>query len=185
MAWTPTRCGFSNLRTEPALTLDAEDQPHLQRAKWLAQTAVLLAPEGDDGLRDLLAEINAISAVWEEERGASSAASMFWNVAFDYVGGGRADVAIPLLQRLNETGFRRYQEGHYAVAAVLLRRAVLLAHRNLGPEHPDVAQSLNNLAWCPRGAGALRRGRDDLSAVAEATGEGPRPRAPGRGHQPQ
>ena len=132
---------------EVALTLDAEDQPHLQRAKWLAQTAVLLAPEGDDGLRDLLAEINAISAVWEEERSASSAASTFWNVAFDYVGGGRADVAIPLLQRLNETGLQRYQEGHYAVAAVLLRRAMLLAYRNLVPEHPQTLGTRHNLAF--------------------------------------
>ena len=71
-----------------ALTLDAEDQPHLQRAKRLAQTAVLLAPEGDGGLQDLLAEINAIRAVWEEERGASPTANMLWNAAFDYVGGG-------------------------------------------------------------------------------------------------
>ena len=57
---------------EVALTIDAEDRPHLQRAKRLAETAVLLAPDGDGGLRDLLAEINAIRAVWEEEHGASA-----------------------------------------------------------------------------------------------------------------
>ncbi|MGZ9275436.1 MAG: tetratricopeptide repeat protein, partial [Nitrospira sp.] len=72
---------------------------------------------------------------------------MFWNVAFDYVGAGGAGVAFPLLQRLNETGLRRYQEGHYAVAAVLLRRAVLLAHRTFGRQHPNTLTTRHNLAF--------------------------------------
>ncbi|MGZ9275437.1 MAG: hypothetical protein ACXW34_11925 [Nitrospira sp.] len=36
---------------EVGLTLDAEDRPHLQRAKQLAEAALLLAPEGDSGLQ--------------------------------------------------------------------------------------------------------------------------------------
>jgi hypothetical protein len=33
------------------------------------------------------------------------------------------------------------------VAAVLLGRAALLAHRNLGPEHPETLTARSNLAW--------------------------------------
>lgn len=131
---------------EVGLAIDAEDRPHLERAQQLAKAVVLLTPEESRGLHDFLAEINAICADWVDEHGASSAASTFWNVAFDYVGGGRGDVAIPLIQRLNETGLGRKQEGHYAVAAVLLRRAVLLADRNLDPEHPYTLLTRHNLA---------------------------------------
>ncbi len=130
---------------EVALTLDAGDRPHLQRAARLAEAAVLLAPERDAGLRDLLAEINAILAVWAEEHGEWPTASELWNTSFDYVGGG-PDVDFPLLQRLQETGIRRYREGHYAVAAVLHRRAALLSHRNLGREHPETLKTRNDLA---------------------------------------
>ena len=131
---------------EVALTIDAEDRPHLQRARRLAESAVLLAPEDDGGLRDLLAEINAIRAVWEDEHGVSPTANMLWNAAFDYVGGSRPDVVVPLIHRLHETGKRRYREGHYMVAAVLLGRAALLAHRNLGGEHPHTLMTRGYLA---------------------------------------
>ena len=126
---------------EVALTVDAEDRPHLQRANRLAEAAVLLAPEGDGRLQNLIAEINAIRAVWEDEHGVSPTANMLWNAAFDYVGAGRPDVVVPLIQRLKETGKRRWQEGHYTVAAVLFGRAALLAHRNLGAEHPDTLRA--------------------------------------------
>jgi hypothetical protein len=139
-------CCHEMAEVELALTADAGDRPRLQRAEWLAQTAVLLAPEGDGGLRDLLAEINAIHAVWQEEQSASPKSDMHWNAGFNYVGDGGPDVAIPLMRRVHETGLRRYREGHYAVAAVLLRRAALLAHRNLGREHPDTLTMRNNLA---------------------------------------
>lgn len=36
--------------------------------------------------------------------------------------------------------------GHYAEAEPLYRRALVIAEKALGPEHPDVATSLNNLA---------------------------------------
>jgi tetratricopeptide (TPR) repeat protein len=129
---------------ELALTVDAGDRPHLERAKRLAQTAHLLSQESR--LSDLLAEINAIRAVWQEKRGSSPTADMHWNAAFDYVGEGGQDVALLLIPRLNDTAMQRYREGHYGVAAVMLRRTALLADRNFGREHPDTLTTRNDLA---------------------------------------
>ena len=38
------------------------------------------------------------------------------------------------------------EQGQYAEAVPLYRRALAIAEKALGPDHPDVAQSLNNLA---------------------------------------
>jgi len=39
-----------------------------------------------------------------------------------------------------------YNQGHYAQAIPLAERVLVIHEKALGPEHPDVAQSLNNLA---------------------------------------
>ena len=43
-------------------------------------------------------------------------------------------------------GYETYQEGQYAEAEPLFRRALAIWEKALGPQHPAVAQSLNNLA---------------------------------------
>ncbi len=50
----------------------------------------------------------------------------------------------------------------------------------LGPDHPDVASSLNNLAELYQATGRLRAGRAALPARARDLREGARPRAPRR-----
>ena len=39
-------------------------------------------------------------------------------------------------------------QGRYAEAEPLYKRALAIGEKALGPDHPDVAQSLNNLASC-------------------------------------
>ena len=60
-----------------------------------------------------------------------------------------------------------------------------IREKALGPEHPDVATSLNNLAVLYRRPGPVRQGRAALPARARDLGEGARPRASRRGHEPQ
>ena len=48
--------------------------------------------------------------------------------------------------RLNEEAVALYRAGKYAQAVPLLQRALAIQEKALGPEHPDVALSLNNLA---------------------------------------
>lgn len=131
---------------EVALTLGAEDRPHLHRAERLAEAAALLAPGEQGDLRALRADIAVMRAVWEEDAKAFDAADAHWNTAFDYIGGVQPSIAAPLFQRVYEIGMRRYSEGHYAVAAILLRRAVLIAERTLGPRHINTLTTRNNLA---------------------------------------
>jgi Tetratricopeptide repeat len=38
-------------------------------------------------------------------------------------------------------------QGQYAKAEPLYQRPLAIREKALGPEHPDVAASLNNLAW--------------------------------------
>ena len=47
---------------------------------------------------------------------------------------------------LNNLAMLLHTEGKYAEAEPLHRRALAMREKALGPEHPDVAQSLNNLA---------------------------------------
>ena len=54
--------------------------------------------------------------------------------------------ALDRARQLNAEVVRRYQDGHYADAIPLAREALALREAALGPHHPDVAQSLNNLA---------------------------------------
>ena len=47
---------------------------------------------------------------------------------------------------LNDVGFYLYQRGRYTGVEPLYRHALASREKALGPEHPEVAQSLNNLA---------------------------------------
>jgi tetratricopeptide (TPR) repeat protein len=40
-----------------------------------------------------------------------------------------------------------YAQGKYTEAEALYQRALKMREQVLGPQHPDVANSLNNLAW--------------------------------------
>ena len=47
---------------------------------------------------------------------------------------------------LNQEVISLYQKGEYDRAVVVAREALEVAEENVGPDHPDVAGSLNNLA---------------------------------------
>ena len=47
---------------------------------------------------------------------------------------------------LNREVASLYQQGQYDSAVVVAKKALELAEKNVGPDHPDVAMSLNNLA---------------------------------------
>jgi CHAT domain-containing protein/Tfp pilus assembly protein PilF len=49
-------------------------------------------------------------------------------------------------ERLMQQAFELYQQGKYAEAIPLAQRSLAIREKVLGPEHPDVATSLNNLA---------------------------------------
>ena len=42
--------------------------------------------------------------------------------------------------------FKGYKTGNYGRAVVVAKKALEVAEENVGPYHPDVAASLNNLA---------------------------------------
>ncbi|MEO5364560.1 MAG: tetratricopeptide repeat protein, partial [Magnetococcus sp. DMHC-8] len=54
---------------------------------------------------------------------------------------------------LNEEVDRLYQAGEYERAVVVAREALEVAKTQAGPDHPDVAASLNNLALLCRAQG--------------------------------
>ena len=54
---------------------------------------------------------------------------------------------------LIEAGYYLDERGRYAEAALLLERALAICERIFGPDHPDVAQSLSNLATVYRKQG--------------------------------
>src|SRR6202521_4695264 len=49
-------------------------------------------------------------------------------------------------EALNKQVIELYRAGKYAEATPLAERALAIREKALGPDHPDVAQSLNNLA---------------------------------------
>ena len=67
-------------------------------------------------------------------------------------------------------------QGRYADAEPLYKRALAISEKALGPDHPDVATSLNNLAVLYRAPGPLCRRRAALQARARDLGKGARPR---------
>ena len=54
---------------------------------------------------------------------------------------------------LNEEVKSLYQKGQYDRAVVVAKKALTVAEVNVGPDHPDVATSLNNLAEVYRAQG--------------------------------
>jgi tetratricopeptide (TPR) repeat protein len=54
---------------------------------------------------------------------------------------------------LNEQTFTLYQQGRYSEAAKVAEKALTVAEKTFDSEHPDVAQSPNNLAKCCREMG--------------------------------
>ncbi|MEJ5346574.1 MULTISPECIES: tetratricopeptide repeat protein [Chloroflexus] len=60
---------------------------------------------------------------------------------------------------LMQTGRLLDIQGEYAAARPLLERALAIRERSLGPDHPDTATSLNNLALCLQAQGAYAEAR--------------------------
>ncbi len=77
-------------------------------------------------------------------------------------------------------GMGRYEEARQAHL-----RALALREKVLGPEHPSVAVSLNNLGLVLEEPGPVRGGAAGPSASAGPEREGAGPRAPQRGHVAQ
>ena len=65
-------------------------------------------------------------------------------------------------------------QGRYEEAEPLYERALAISETALGPEHPDVATSLNNLAALHRAQGRLRGGGTALSTRPRDCGKGAR-----------
>ncbi|MGH8500651.1 MAG: tetratricopeptide repeat protein, partial [Methylococcales bacterium] len=55
---------------------------------------------------------------------------------------------------LNNTGIMLYHAGQYGQAEPLYQRSLAISEKALGPDHPDVATSLNNLALLYSAQGA-------------------------------
>jgi len=68
---------------------------------------------------------------------AKAAAGLVETYRFDFEEAGRL---------LNQAGYYLRERARYAEAEPLYRRALEIVEKALGPEHPDVAASLNNLA---------------------------------------
>ena len=49
-------------------------------------------------------------------------------------------------QTLNQEGMELHRTGQYGRAVTVAQAALKVAEQNVGPDHPDVATSLNNLA---------------------------------------
>ena len=65
---------------------------------------------------------------------------------------------------LNQELMELYLTGKYDRAVVVAKKALEVAEKNVGPNHPDVAQSLNNLAELYRNQRPVCRGRAALQA---------------------
>ncbi len=60
-------------------------------------------------------------------------------------------------RRLNQQAVELYQAGRYPEALSLAQRALELDEKALGPEHPDIAVSLGNLAGIYKASGAFEK----------------------------
>src|SRR5215467_6280131 len=58
------------------------------------------------------------------------------------------------LESLNRQVVRLYQAGKYAEATDIAKRALAIAEKTLGPDHPTVGSTLNNLAALYREQGS-------------------------------
>ncbi|HHH48901.1 MAG TPA: tetratricopeptide repeat protein, partial [Gammaproteobacteria bacterium] len=52
-----------------------------------------------------------------------------------------------VVARLNRLVVKYYQDGDYRTALAIAQQTAHYAERNLGPEHPDMLNSVNNLAF--------------------------------------
>ncbi len=60
--------------------------------------------------------------------------------------GPEKETALAEARRLNEEAVASYRAGKYSQAEALIERSLAIREKVLGPEHPDVAQSLENYA---------------------------------------
>jgi tetratricopeptide (TPR) repeat protein len=70
---------------------------------------------------------------------------------------GKQSTGSAKLAELNQRVEELYQQGKFAVALPVAREAAQLAERELGPEHPDLARSLNDLGALLRAMGEYAR----------------------------
>ncbi len=110
-------------------------------------------------------------------------------LALTLVGGDAAlpdGAAMPASYLLDRLGsYRQGALGAYASARPLFERALAIGEKALGPDHPDTATSLNNLAVLLQDAGRSRRGAAALRARAGDLREGARPRPSRYRDEPQ
>ena len=96
------------------------------------------------------------------------------------------DLRVPEAARLlNQAGYYLYLRARYAEAEPLFRRALAIREQALGPDHPDTAQSLNNLAAVLQRPGPVRRGGAAAPPGAGDPRGGAGPRPPRHGPEPQ
>ena len=156
----------------------ADAEPHYQRA--LAIQEKVLGPEHPD----VATSLNNLAALYHAQGRYAEAEPLYqralaiWEKA---LGPEHPDVATSL----NNLAVLYHAQGRYADAEPLYQRALAIREKVLGPEHPDVATSLNNLAVLYRCPGPLCRRGAALPAGAGHPGEGARPRASRRRHEPQ
>ena len=86
---------------------------------------------------------------------------------------------------LDRAGSYFHGRAAHSQAAQLFRDALAICEKTLGPEHPDTATSLNNLAVLLPGPGRLCSGAAALRARAGDPRKGARPRASRYGDEPQ
>ena len=78
-----------------------------------------------------------------------------------------------------------YELGQYAEAEPLLQRALQIREKALGPEHPDVATSLNNLAVLYRAQGRYAEAEPLYQRALKIREKALGPEHPDARHQPQ
>ena len=122
----------------------AKAEPLYQRALAIREKA--LGPEHPDTATSLnnLAELYSTRA--STPRPSRSTSALWRSVKKPW---GRSTLIPP---PASTTWRRSTTQGHYAKAEPLYQRALAIREKTLGPEHPDTANSLNNLAalYTPR-----------------------------------
>jgi hypothetical protein len=69
------------------------------------------------------------------------------------------------LSALDRQFHQLYRQGYYAKAARIAKRAAALAEKKIGPDHPNVATALNNLAEMYRAQGRYAGYRRQIDHV--------------------
>ena len=89
------------------------------------------------------------------------------------------------IDALNKQVVQLYGQGKYAEATAIAQRALTLAERVLGKEHPDTLTSVNNLAVLYQAQGRYAEAEPLYRRALEASGAGAGPRASRHAHQRQ